>query len=272
MAINYTLPTNSTNYDEELAQLRENIVAAMTMDYTGASAIADNSVRYNRTSGAIEEYDLGTTTWNTLVVPFASGTVMLFGGATAPTGWTRYSVWADNAMLCVAQTGTPASGGTVNPQSAHTHTGGAHTHNITAHNHVIGPHNHGLGTHTHAPGTLRFETMSFQNFSSAGLNGEWYGYNSLGLDEELFSFDIVPIGTGALTNQGVSVYAQAPDNKTNYTGSGTGTTASSSGTTDNSATYSTGNSTINITQSGGAVATGQNTAPLFQEVLAAIKD
>jgi len=71
----------------------------------------------------------------TLTIPanttlFASGTVMLFGQNAAPTGWTRKADWQDNAMLCYAASGNIGSGGVVNPQSTHTHTGPNHTHSI----------------------------------------------------------------------------------------------------------------------------------------------
>lgn len=52
---------------------------------------------------------------------FASGTLMLFGSATPPVGWTRFAGWQDNAMLCYGQAGAINSGGGVNPQSTHTH-------------------------------------------------------------------------------------------------------------------------------------------------------
>lgn len=56
-----------------------------------------------------------------------SGTIMIFGQASAPTGWTKKTDWQDNAMLCYS-TGSIGSGGGVNPQSTHTHTGPSHNH------------------------------------------------------------------------------------------------------------------------------------------------
>ena len=56
-----------------------------------------------------------------------SGTIMLFGNASAPTGWTKKTDWQDNAMLCYAS-GAPSSGGAVDPQATHTHTGPSHNH------------------------------------------------------------------------------------------------------------------------------------------------
>jgi len=68
---------------------------------------------------------------------FASGTVMLFGQSSAPTGWTRKADWQDNAMLCYASSGNIGSGGAVNPQSTHTHTGPSHTHTGPSHTHDV---------------------------------------------------------------------------------------------------------------------------------------
>jgi hypothetical protein len=62
-------------------------------------------------------------------VAFESGVIALFGNATAPTGWTKKTDWQDSAMLCYT-TGTPASGGSANPQSPH--------------DHVIPPHDHAI--------------------------------------------------------------------------------------------------------------------------------
>lgn len=56
---------------------------------------------------------------------YPTGTIVLFGQATSPVGWTKILAWTDNAMLTINTEvdGTIlASGGSVNPQSAHTHT------------------------------------------------------------------------------------------------------------------------------------------------------
>lgn len=47
--------------------------------------------------------------------------VAAFKQNSAPTGWTRDATMQDNAMLCYAASGDPASGGAVNPQSTHQH-------------------------------------------------------------------------------------------------------------------------------------------------------
>jgi len=53
-----------------------------------------------------------------------------FGQNTAPTLWTRKTDRQDNAMICLAATGNIGSGGSVNPQSIHTHTGPSHYHDL----------------------------------------------------------------------------------------------------------------------------------------------
>jgi len=65
-----------------------------------------------------------------------TGTIMLFGQNAAPTGWTRKADWQNNAMLCYA-TGAIGSGGAVNPQSTHTHTGPSHSHTGPNHTHSM---------------------------------------------------------------------------------------------------------------------------------------
>lgn len=70
-----------------------------------------------------------------LYIEFPSGTIMLFGQTSPPAGWTRKADWQDNAMLCYAAAGAIGSGGAVDPQAAHTHTGPSHTHSIGNHVH-----------------------------------------------------------------------------------------------------------------------------------------
>jgi len=72
--------------------------------------------------------------------PIPSGTIMLFGQTTPPVGWTRKGDWQDNAMLCYAAAGAIGSGGGVDPQATHTHTGPSHTHTGPSHTHTTGDH------------------------------------------------------------------------------------------------------------------------------------
>jgi hypothetical protein len=72
---------------------------------------------------------------------------MLFGQASAPTGWTKKTDWTDDSMI-VYTTGTPAAGGSDNPkswttaisnvaESEHVHTVSAHVHAMSNHAHKI---------------------------------------------------------------------------------------------------------------------------------------
>jgi len=78
-----------------------------------------------------------------------TGTEMVFIQNAAPTGWTRNAARQDNAVLCYASAGNPASGGGVNPQSTHTHTGPSHTHTGPSHTHTVASHTHTGPSHTH---------------------------------------------------------------------------------------------------------------------------
>lgn len=89
-------------------------------------------------------------------VPAAA--IMLFGGATAPTGWTKKTDWADKSSL-VYTTGTPGAAGTQDPcdftgiaaaESAHTHQGPSHTHDMASHTHTGPSHTHAGVDHLHS--------------------------------------------------------------------------------------------------------------------------
>ena len=74
-----------------------------------------------------------------------SGTIMLFGQASAPTGWTKKTNWQDKAMFTYNGdvNGTALdSGGSVAAQTAHTHTGPSHTHTGPSHTHTGPSHTH----------------------------------------------------------------------------------------------------------------------------------
>jgi hypothetical protein len=130
-----------------------------------------------------------------LTLGFIPGTIMLFGQASAPLGWTKLTSWTDNSMICIntQANGTAlGSGGTANPQSQHTHTGPSHTHTGPSHTHSL--------------------TFTPQNFL---VGGGTYGLR----------YDIATVA------------------------SGTGNTGAS-----------------------GTDPTGNNTAPLYQEIMACTKD
>ena len=102
--------------------------------------------------------DVANRAWNvehdvdgTHKLPIPPGTEMVFIQNAAPTGWTRNAARQDNAMLCYAAAGNLASGGGVNPQSTHTHTGPNHTHGVGS---FAGPsHTHTGPSHTHTTGS-----------------------------------------------------------------------------------------------------------------------
>jgi len=137
-----------------------------------------------------------------LIAP--SGTIMLFGQNSAPTGWTRKTDWQDNAMLCYAASGDIGSGGSVNPQS----------------------------THTHGPGSLKFKT------------GEQAGSHPRTLkmyDTDGTARDVVGNQYAAGSAGEYEARCLPSDSYTYYTKDGSGVT-------------------------------GANSAPYFQEVIAAQKD
>jgi len=101
-----------------------------------------------------------------------SGTVMVFGQASAPTGWTKKTDWQDKAMFTYSgdADGTALdSGGSAAAQTVHTHTYGtiAHTHVISAspagyerqgNNVVLGGQAYGSSPSTESTGTATSPT------------------------------------------------------------------------------------------------------------------
>ncbi len=177
-----------------------------------------------------------------------SGSVMIFGQNAAPTGWTRKTDWQDNTMLCYAASGNIGSGGSVNPQSAHMHTGPIHAHTGSLHTHS-GP------LHTHGPGSLRWESARWQYSADPGL----HLYDPAGALVRVMPA-VTAFGAGGIT--GISWLTS---DQIGYTANGTGATSSGGGD-------STGPAGAGNTGYAGDGATGLNTAPHYQEVIAAIKD
>lgn len=121
-----------------------------------------------------------------------TGAIMLFGGASAPTGWTKKTDWTDNSML-VYTTGTPASGGSASPtsftptasnESAHTHTGPSHQHTLSAHAHIAPSHFHAVygstgaaPTDTHAASGSGTAESTVAHTHSINLNSAAGGYD-----------------------------------------------------------------------------------------------
>jgi len=109
-----------------------------------------------------------------LALDFIPGTIILFGQASAPLGWTKVTSWTDNSMLCINSqaNGTAlGAGGSANPQSTHTHTGPAHTHTGPAHAHIISyTANTGVGASEGAFTRVNFITSSTSS-SGTGATG-----------------------------------------------------------------------------------------------------
>jgi hypothetical protein len=192
---------------------------------------------------------------------FPAGTIMLFGQNSAPTGWTRKADWTDNAMLCYAASGNIGSGGSVNAQSAHTHTGPSHTHTGPSHTHSTSDHTHTGPSHTH--------TGPSHAHAATGLTVSTYHRHNYG---------VAVGGAGFTTDAGFGYYSDYQGNAStavagNTAAEGTGATgAAGTGATGAAGAGNTGASGTGATSASGTAATGSNSAPLYQEVIAAAKD
>jgi hypothetical protein len=141
------------------------------------------------------------------------GTEMLFVQNSAPTGWTRNTARQDNAMLCHAATGDIATGGSVNPQSTHTHTGPAHTH--------AGPsHAHAGSSHTHSYGTL----SGYATLVDASGPGAWPAGGTLYANTSLYpavTLNAGATGSGGTGNTGAGGTGATSSGGTGATGANT---------------------------------------------------
>ena len=145
--------TNIQAYDADLAALAGVTSAADKVPYfTGSAtaAVADFTA-FGRSLVAAAD----AAAARAIATPFPSGTVVVFGQTSAPTGWTKGATHNDKALRVV--TGTVGSGGatafttvfgagkatgsTAADLAAHTHTGPSHTHTGTTGNENA--------THTH---------------------------------------------------------------------------------------------------------------------------
>jgi hypothetical protein len=169
-----------------------------------------------------------------------AGSIMLFGNAAAPTGWTRKADWADNAMLCYAAAGNPVAGGAVNPQSAHSHVAPSHVHSGPSHVHSVPAHTHVTGSMTLTESQMppHRHSMDFEPERMEGGDGAYRA------------------GTGYV-------------DYTNYTGGGA---SHNHGSTAMQANANTGAGGDVNTGAAGEAATTVSAAPLYQEVIAATKD
>lgn len=141
LARNHTFPgvLGSTAGEHSAFELRD-----QASDLTQESGL----IKIWNNAGALKFVLPGGTARHLDAVP--AGAIMLFGGSSAPTGWTKKTDWTDNSML-VYTTGTPAAGGSSSPvsftpgiaaEAAHTHTGPSHYHSLSAHVHTSAAHTH----------------------------------------------------------------------------------------------------------------------------------
>lgn len=202
---------------------------------------------------------------------FAAGTIMLFGNSTAPIGWTRKTNWTNNAMLCVASSGTPGSGGSVNPQSSHYHSGVNHTHSMQSHYHSLQNHTHPGTYHLHSTTghTLSINEMPEHDHDLEDTHGQrFYVMND---------FDNVPTlpairGDGPSETNGGQWWDHVAKTGGGASHSHGSTAAGGAGNTGGPDQLVSGGPNNNTTTSNGAGNTSTRSAPYYQEVLAATKD
>ena len=187
--------------------------------------------------------DIANRAWNiehdvdgTHKLPIPPGTEMIFIQNAAPTGWTRNAARQDNAMLCYASAGNPASGGEVNPQSTHTHTGPSHTHTGPSHTHTGPSHLHHV-------------------FHYNGAASTDYIYNSGGNYVSISWGVKTQAGVGGIKIGGYNEQCLIVDAYSSLAGTG-----------------ATGAEGTGATGAEGTGATGANAAPYYQEVISATKD
>lgn len=86
MAADFNKPTNSSTKTNFLTESRANVNAVAKMDYTGASNIPANSVQYNNTTKNFEREN-GSGSFISQGGPCPVGSILPYGGSSAPTGW-----------------------------------------------------------------------------------------------------------------------------------------------------------------------------------------
>lgn len=165
---------------------------------------------------------------------FPAGTVMMFGNNAAPTGWTRKSDWQDGAMLTVLNSGNISSGGAVDPTATHSHSGPSHTH--TGPNHA----------HTTAAKTLTVANLANHTHQLHGRSG-------------IVNQPAAAGGAYSLESALGSWYTASA-----LIASAGSTTSHTHGNTGYGGTGNTG--------AGGTAQTGVNSAPYYQQLIAAEKD
>ena len=85
MAADFNKPALSSNKTNFPAEIRDNVAAVAKMDFTGASNIPANSIQYDHTNRRFQrESSSSFPALGGLVPP---GGIVMWGKATAPTGW-----------------------------------------------------------------------------------------------------------------------------------------------------------------------------------------
>jgi len=85
MAIDFNLPTASTVYTSVLTYIRDNIKAIAKMDFSGASNIANGTIRWNSSADQFEIYNSTAGTWSALS-PSLSKVAGILAGSQALSG------------------------------------------------------------------------------------------------------------------------------------------------------------------------------------------
>lgn len=105
-------------------------VITLAGDCTGSAALS-----------GIDDMTINTTVNEYLEIP--KNSIMLFGQASAPVGWTKLTTWRDTSLITInsdADGTTLVSGGTYSPELSHNHSisgGGSNTGSAGAHSHGV---------------------------------------------------------------------------------------------------------------------------------------
>lgn len=102
-AQDYSKPDLQSSKSEFMTEMHDIINDVSRMDYSAATNIPEDAIRYNRTANQFEEYD-GVSAWTTAPVGVPVGSVVQWLSATAPTGYL---------LLSGGTIGNASSGGTV---------------------------------------------------------------------------------------------------------------------------------------------------------------
>lgn len=249
---------------------------------------------YNSSSDRFELSSTGAS-------EFASGTIMIFGNSTAPIGWTRKADWQDSAMFSYKASGSLSSGGSADPTSTHRHTGPSHTHTMQNHTHSMQDHTHTMKNHVH---WMQNHVHSMQNhFHSMQDHTHATSGHTLTLSQIPSHTHGIVMGSGSSAS-GTQVTPAVGSVPTQYTQSSGGGGAHDHGNTGGNSISNTGipnevntgssptqntaspddnvtatpsvtntsSPSNNTTTSSGTGNTSYNTAPYYQQVIAATKD